>query len=486
MNPGLQKPFFLLFLPVFFFLHVLNENFNPVLVTTAFKLILLYGSISLLLALFAWIFFRDLTKAAIFGFACMAINFFFGLLHDLLIKKIPGSFLVKYSFILPFIVLLLLLLVIYLKRTKRHFVRSTKYLNLLLLVLVVLDAVMLVRNIAREKTQTVADLRNSFTSCDTCSKPDIYLIIADEYAGKQELEDIFSFNNDDFENQLKNRGFYVGSNTVSNYNATAYSMASLLNMDYLHELSSGQFNYRDMLTCRNLINKNNTFSFFKEQGYSIYNYSFFDADDKKKAVRNYFYPTNSSLLTFQTLISRLQRSVGFHLFSGTKIEKIKRNDLYNNQKADSLTKAFAGMQKPGPAFVYTHLNLPHHGYFYDSTGRITPLEVLTDEFTMDKQAYTSYLKYSNRKLIELVDHIRNNSPKPPVIILLSDHGFRQFPPGSAEKYYFMNLNAVYFPGGDYSGFYQGISNVNEFRVILNTLFKQRLPLLKDSTSFLVE
>jgi len=96
------------------------------------------------------------------------------------------------------------------------------------------------------------------------------------------------------------------------------------------------------------------------------------------------------------------------------------------------------------------------------------------------------LKYSNRKLLELIDHIRKNSPRPPVIILMSDHGFRQLPEGSDQKYYFMNLNAVYLPNGNYAGFYDGMSNVNQFRVILNSQFNQKLPLLKDSTSFLVE
>jgi len=115
-----------------------------------------------------------------------------------------------------------------------------------------------------------------------------------------------------------------------------------------------------------------------------------------------------------------------------------------------------------------------------------PVDDLSDKFAMNKQGYIEYLQYSNKKLLSLVDFIRTNSSRPPVIIVMADHGFRQLPVDVDRKYHFMNLNAVYFPGGNYSGFYDGMSNVNQFRVILNTLFRQDLPLLKDSTSFLTE
>ena len=66
---------------------------------------------------------------------------------------------------------------------------------------------------------------------------------------------------------------------------------------------------------------------------------------------------------------------------------------------------------------------------------------------------------------------------------MGDHGFREFGHETPEikKYYFMNLNSVYLPNKDYSRFYEGMSGVNQFRVILNTSFRQNLPLLKDST-----
>jgi hypothetical protein len=473
-------------LPAFFFIHVLNENFNPVLIKDAARLIVFYSVISLLITGIAWLLFRDLLKAALFAFCCLAIDFFFGPLQDLLQKKMPGSFFVRYSFILPFLFVLLLLLIIYLKRSRHSFLQTTRYLNLLLLLLLLLDGGMLVANCFKNKPTQVNKLSGYWINCDSCSKPDVYLIIADEYAGRKELEELFAFNNQGFENALQQRGFHIVNDPIANYNATVYSMASLLNMDYLRHLKGNRVNYQDMLTCSGLIDHNNLVDFFRTNGYAIRNYSFFDVDGQKKPVKNFFYPSNTALLSFQTMTSRLNRTLGYHLFSANRVERIKRNDMYSNAMVDSLTRRQALGKKNQPVFVYTHLNIPHHGYFYDSNGMMTPVVALTDEFTMDKNAYVSYLKYSNRKLLELVDHIKKNAATPPVIILMSDHGFRQLPEGTDHRYYFMNLNAVYLPGGNYGGFYDGMSNVNQFRVILNSQFNQHLPLLKDSTSFLVE
>jgi hypothetical protein len=69
---------------------------------------------------------------------------------------------------------------------------------------------------------------------------------------------------------------------------------------------------------------------------------------------------------------------------------------------------------------------------------------------------------------------------------MSDHGFKEFEKPVNEKYHFMNLSAVYFPNGNYFQSYEGLSNVNQFRLLLNSQFGQKLPLLKDSSFFLYE
>ena len=85
----------------------------------------------------------------------------------------------------------------------------------------------------------------------------------------------------------------------------------------------------------------------------------------------------------------------------------------------------------------------------------------------------------------LVKALKNNTHGEAVIIILGDHGFRVPTEEKHPEWAFQNLNAVYFPSKNYTGFYDSITSVNQFRVVLNTLFDQRLPLLKDSTIYLL-
>jgi hypothetical protein len=465
----------------------LLENFSPLLVKAAFVVLFVYIAASIFIVFLFWILYRNLLKAALATFFIMACNFFFGSIYDFLKGQFGQSFLTKFSFILPVMLILVIILILYLKKSKRTFLLAAKYLNILLLLLIVIDAATLLLKVINNKGHHVEDLSGKFRNCDTCAKPDIYLLIADEYAGKKELQELFSFDNSPFENELQTRGFHIINNSESNYNATVYSMASLLNMDYIKNSNKPDIvNHQDMLMCRGLIKSNNLVSFLQQNGYEIYNYSFFDLADKKKTVRNFFYPTNRSLLTYQTFIDRFIHTFGTRFVSKQKIIDVKKNDLYNNSKIDSLTRNIVLAKNTQPKFVYTHLNLPHHPYFFDSSGVEISVNKLTDEFTMDRKAYTEYLQYSNKKLLALVDFIQKKSSRPPVIILMGDHGFRQLTGDVDKKYWFMNLNAIFFPNANYTGFYDGMSNVNQFRVTLNTVFGQKLPILKDSTSFLAE
>jgi len=483
----IQKPLFLVLLPLFFFLHALLENYNPVLIKTAAWLTLFYSSITIALAGSLYFLFKDWRKAAFLAFMLMAFNLFFGSGYDLLKKNFADSFITKFSFICIVSFILLVTLVIYLKRSRRTLLRTTRYLNLLFLLLVLFDAGSLLARHFKLKKDHVADLSPGLLPCDSCARPDIYFIITDEYAGRTELEDLFSFDNSAFENELRSRGYHIISNSVSNYNATVYSLASLLNMDYIHNLEKpSKVNHRDMLLCKGLINNNTLTSFLLKKGYSIYNNSFFDLAGRKKVFRNLFFSTNRSLLTHQTFVNRFLFHFGARFASDQKIIDIKKNNLYSDIKIDSLARKAVVEKDPDPKFVYTHLKMPHHPYFFDSAGNEIPVQQLSDAFSMDRKAYTQYLQYSNKKLLGFIDFIKQNAGRPAIIILMSDHGFRQLAPDVDKKYHFMNLNAVYFPDSSYAGFYNGMSNVNQFRVTLNTLFGQKLPLLKDSTSFLSE
>ena len=66
-------------------------------------------------------------------------------------------------------------------------------------------------------------------------RPDIYYIILDAYGRNDALVDL---DNSAFLRDLEARGFHIATEATSNYVSTPHSLASSLNMSYLHELGT--------------------------------------------------------------------------------------------------------------------------------------------------------------------------------------------------------------------------------------------------------
>lgn len=485
-NTFTKVPFFLFLLPFFFVIHGCTENYDFVPFQDAAILTAYYiGTIILLLLIFKLVY-RNFTKAALFVFILLSYHLFFGTVHDTLKKNIPDSFLSKYTFILPFSLIALLFLFIVIKKNKASLDKINLYLNMLFLVLITVDVVQLSIKL-NSKNNKIVNLPDSFTSCEKCPKPDVYLIIADEYAGKRELNDLFQFDNSSFLNQLEKRNFYVIPESKSNYNYTPFSMASILNMEYLN-LENRYRQKNDLTYSYQIIKESKLIQFFKSNGYDFFNYSIFDFDGQLAPINKGLLPVKTKLITSQTFLSRINRDLSYHLVtffkSKTEIRKRVYSNRINNEQLYKSTIEISKKNISNPRFVYTHLEMPHYPYYYDKNGVEQPFENLEEGYQVNKLAYIEYLQYSNKKLLELIDHILTNSKKPPIIILMGDHGFRHFTEKVENKYYFLNLTSIHFPDKNYQNINDSLSGVNIFRLILNKQFNQHLPYLKDSTSYL--
>lgn len=354
---------------------------------------------------------------------------------------------------------------------------------MLLLLFILTDTSWLIMKAGANKKKSATPIE-TFVVCDSCKKPDIYLVIADGYPGKQVLNNFFNFDNSSFETELKKRNFQVIENTTSNYTFTMFSMASMFNMNYLKNVSGKINSKTDWPMVFKALKQSNVLQFLSTNGYQFYNYSIFDFHENPSLISTTSVSRKTKPITSQTFLYRLNRDLGYHLVTRLGInlnpKRLISQDLNNNNKFYKLTAEIAKKTVGKPKFVYTHLLMPHHPYYFDSSGQALSFKKLTYENAFDRTSFISYLKYSNRKFIELIDHIRTSTTTPPIIILMSDHGFREFGEEVDRKYRFMNLNAVLLPDSNYSGFYNGQSNVNQFRIILNSQFGQHLPLLKDS------
>lgn len=489
-------PLFVILVSVFFVFHGYTAHYKIVSPGPASLLLLQYIVFSVLLAGIFYLLYRNLNKAALTTLFILSFNYFFGPVHDLL-KSMSGNngILARYSVTLPVSAIILIAICICLKRSKRTFYRTSLYLNYLFLLLILIDAGVYVYRVVTERNdEYFTSTPLEFSKCDTCIKPDIYLILVDEYAGQTQLKEQLNFDNSPFLTDLASRGFHVVPNSTSNYNYTHHSMASLLAMEYLAQVKVDEPGYDDLAGPLGIIKKSRAVKYLRQEGYSFYNYSLFDFAGNLSPAKPTFLPLNSIMITSQTFINRVQKDMGYYFFKKFNMKKSLDNLYYtdrdNNEKILDLTKKIAATKTRKPKFVYSHLVMPHYRYYYDSVGKEVPIEkVIDDAFCKDKKGYTSYLQYTNKKLLALVDNILHSSTTPPVIMLLSDHGYRQFhswedSAGMDRKYYFMNLNAIMIPGKNYQGFYDSVSNVNQFRVLFNTLFKQKFPLLKDSATYI--
>lgn len=200
------REYFLLLLPAFFVLHGYTENFPLIKAGDAFFLFLQYSALSLLLYPVSFLVFRSWRKAAVAVLLLLSFYFFFGSMHDAAKSVLPGTFVVKYTFLLPFTAAVAMAAIIFLKKTKRQFNRFVRYANVLLVVLLAVDIFSLSKKFS-EQPETTAVAPAGFSHCDSCPVPDIYFIIADEYAGNRELKEIFNFDNSSFEKALGEQRF---------------------------------------------------------------------------------------------------------------------------------------------------------------------------------------------------------------------------------------------------------------------------------------
>jgi hypothetical protein len=481
--------FFLFLLPLFFVMHGYIENREAMHFAEALLLIAEYTLVSLVIFCIAYIVIPSQRKAALFAFSIMFFHLFFGALHDGLKKLLPTSFLTQYSFVIPFAFVLFLVLLFYFRQSKRTLFRLAVYLNLLFILLIALDMPRLF--LTDKKTETQSIVSNA-SFCDTCEKPDIYLLIADEYADSSSLQQIFSFNNSSFQQALRKRGFHVVEDSRSNYNFTPFAVASLFQMDYLKGIRGRNQDLSDRNKCYQWINSAGILNFFERNGYEIRNHSVFNLANKPTVAPQNYILIGKDMIVSHTFLSRLDRDLRYHLVVTLKLEsEINRISYFMhhcNQLLLSRLLEEPKRQTPKPRFVYAHLTMPHYPYYFRSNGEPNPIELLQEGQQSRKKEYIEYLQFTNGLLLETIDRILTSSRKPPIILLMGDHGFREFPEGFEKNapFYYMNLNAVLLPNRNYVPFYNGISTVNQFRALLNASFGQQLPYLKDSSILLYE
>jgi hypothetical protein len=321
----------------------------------------------------------------------------------------------------------------------------------------------------------------------TKQHPDIYYIVLDRYSRADVLEEVYDCDITGFLEYLTNKGFFVASNSYSNYLKTAHSLASSLNMKHILHLTSMVGEDSDNWgPLYKMVQDHEVGRFLKGRGYKFIHLGSWwkPTAQNKLADRNI---SLSALPEFSSIVYRttMLRPVLTYLkiYDSRSIQW--KRVLY---KFDQL----AGMPSiKGPTFVFAHMLIPHPPYVFDRDGNFVPTAVAGKK--SKKLKYKEQLDFTNRKLTLLIDGILSESSTPPIIILQADEGeyperyqaniksfdWRNATPAELRQKLGI-LNAFYLPGFPEEKLYPSITPVNTFRFIFNHYFDRNLEPLPDN------
>ena len=416
---------------------------------------------------------------------------FYGALQDFFLRSAYLVWLSRYRFLLPLGVLSMISVFFFIKRSKRDYYRLTQYLNLLLLILIIVDISMIFFQSARLQRDRSLEKNNVISQnipiCEDCERPDIYLLLMDEYCGTKTLKNYFNYDNGWFISFLEQRGFYVASNAHSNYSSTPLSVASTFDMNYIGWMQGRKkLEVRDYSRAAITITNSFTIKLLQAEGYQIKNYSIFDILGQPAKLDVHVMPVNLRLITSKMLLSRMERDLLWNVTSiaakrfSWLAKKFQDQYKTGNQEILSLTDREVHISQDQPRFIYSHFFMPHFPCVFDSLGKESLFDINASASSID-HAYLQYHVYVSKIAQKLILDIQAKSLNKAVIIFMSDHGYRYMQRHGGKKLSVNdNFYSIYLPSADYSRFYDSLSGVNQFRIMFNTLFKQQLPLLRDS------
>ncbi len=320
--------------------------------------------------------------------------------------------------------------------------------------------------------------------------PDIYYLILDEYGREDTLT---GFDNSEFLDAMRDRGFYVPAAAASNYPSTEASIPSSLNMQYYEGLETwgdAQARAAQQMATDNVLGRT-----LQRQGYEYIH------------VRSGFPVTNDSpnadrLVDFGmsgTILRDQGAGESMALFTPGDLarEVVRRTALRPFLPADFATSfkpAYSWWQPArtlatfeflkgvpaldGPVFTFAHILKPHGPNSFDRFGNVSNDSERgfgADHDPGVSDPYFGQLIHINKLVLETVDAILAGSEVTPIIVISADHGRRNQP----EDVIHSIFAAYLLPDGGNQVLYPTISSVNSFRAVLDYYFGLDLGLLED-------
>lgn len=473
--------------PVFM---LFSHNIGQVPISQTFIPIVVILGPTLLLLLLTRLLFKNSSKPPVIISFAIALFFSFGHIVTLLHQWEITYEISRYKFMLPLWVLLFLFGSIFLIRIKKDLGNLSDFLNVVIIALIAISSF----NIGLYQVKLIASRQDAIKIADTNIEaktnlnrpdilPDIYYIVMDRYANDSIFKEKFKYDNSNFTDYLRNKGFYIAEESRCNFPGTILSLATSLNMEIPHFLGdSMEFNpMTQMDESISLLQDYKVWRFLKSKGYRFAHFGTWASFNSK----NEYADMNFNMSRF-TEFSRI-------LVETTAIYPILLLLNYDkgSEQIERVIYLFDELSKmpmhKEPIYTFAHFLLPHNPFVFDKDGPLTFIERRTRSKRGLDANYLDQVAYANKELKILIDKLLADSEVPPIIILQSDEGPK---PGKefeatdqlsddSRRTHMRILNAFYLPNVDNSSLYASISPVNNFRLVFNLYFNTNYDMVDD-------
>jgi len=324
-------------------------------------------------------------------------------------------------------------------------------------------------------------------------QPNIYYIICDAYTSSGVLHRYFSYDNSNWTQTLEARGFFVAQRSRCNYTITQMSLCSSLNMDYVSTNGNRYDSHALQQMTTDKIQWNAVAQKLMAHGYTYvpvghWFFSDFSSNDPHIVYQGGYLRLNS--LWQNQLLQTPFKSIVFHFYPFG----VGKAHYYNTML--ELKQIVHTAHIPGPKFVFAHIVCPHLPLIFLKDGRFVP-DAMELEHTMSTTAYQKLIReryvdqvqFVNSRIGAAVDTILKNDSSA-IIVIQGDHGvWLGSTHGKAESYAadpdFIGQRlpiqyACRVPQAVREQFYDSISPVNTFRILLNYVLDEHEPLLPDN------
>ncbi|MCX7954861.1 MAG: hypothetical protein N3A01_06695 [Bacteroidales bacterium] len=411
-----------------------------------------------------YVFDKNSLKAGIFVTLFLFLLSFYGFFYDYIeylyyLNIWPFSNIHRYLIIFYFV--FCVIIYFFVKYSKYNFYNLTRWLNILLIFLIIFNILHSITSILKNKYNTNKSICKEINiKLPGNKKPDIFYIIIDGFANQNILKKYYNINIDTFVKFLEKKGFFVSTSSIANYYSTPQALHSTLNMKYIEGSESVN------------VNNNLVFNIFKSNGYKIY------------VVKSGYTISNNFVCTDEYLYNDILNDYERGILKNTIF---RLDDLVGIVPYIRIKKQFEiiknfNFKLSSPKFLFAHIVCPHPPFVFNRNGELKPVNSFSDNVWDPKNAYGEQTLFVVKEIMAIVNNILEKykfAITKPIIIIQSDHG--PFYSGGnrndfvkCRTYIF---NAIYLENKKW--LYNNISAVNTFRYVLKYEFNFNIDLLQD-------